>query len=48
MQLAGNSDSYQGVMVLQTLEPDNTQVPAFSVLRSSTGVTMWGYKVPAE
>lgn len=35
---------YKGVMVLQTLEPDNTQVPSFTCLRSATGVTLWGYK----
>ena len=39
---------YKGVMVLQTLEPDNTQVPSFTCLRSASGVTIWGYKVPAE
>ena len=36
---------YKGVMVLQTLEPANTQVPSFTCLRSTTGVTIWGYKV---
>jgi len=36
---------YKGVMVLQTLEPSNTQVPSFTCLRSLTGVTIWGYKV---
>ena len=35
---------YKGVMVLQTLEPKNEQVPAFTALRSATGVTIWGYK----
>ena len=35
---------YKGVMVLQTLEPTNTQVPSFTALRSATGVTIWGYK----
>jgi len=35
---------YKGVMVLQTLEPANTQVPAFTGLNSATGVTVWGYK----
>ena len=39
---------YKGVMVLQTLEPGNTQVPSFTCLRSATGVTIWGYKVPTE
>ena len=38
------SGEYKGVMVLQTLEPDNTQVPSFSCLRSTTGVTIWGYR----
>ena len=41
--LAGGAE-YKGVMVLQTLEPDDTQAPAFSCLRSQTGVTIWGYK----
>ncbi|MBR1548641.1 MAG: glycoside hydrolase family 43 protein [Prevotella sp.] len=41
--LAGGAE-YKGVMVLQTLEPTNTQVPAFTALRSQTGVTIWGYK----
>ena len=35
---------YKGVMVLQTLEPANTQAPSFTCLRSATGVTIWGYK----
>ena len=35
---------YKGVMVLQTLEPKNDQAPAFTALRSATGVTIWGYK----
>ncbi len=39
-----NGSEYKGVMVLQTLEPANTQVPAFTCLRSATGVTVWGYK----
>ena len=40
-----SGDEYKGVMVLQTLEPDNTQVPTFTCLRSATGVTIWGYKL---
>ncbi|MBR1548642.1 MAG: glycoside hydrolase family 43 protein [Prevotella sp.] len=36
--------AYNGVMVMQTLEPTNTQVPAFTALRSQTGLTIWGYK----
>ena len=32
------------VLVLQPLEPANTQVPCFTCLRSTTGVTIWGYK----
>jgi hypothetical protein len=28
----------------QTLEPTNTTTPCFTALRSSTGVTIWGYK----
>ena len=35
---------YKGVMTIQTLEPTNDQVPAFTALRSATGVTIWGYK----
>ena len=35
---------YKGVMVLQTLEPTNTQVPAFTCLDEATGVTIWGYR----
>ncbi|MBQ9357227.1 MAG: glycoside hydrolase family 43 protein [Prevotella sp.] len=35
---------YKGVMVIQTLEPTNDQVPSFTCLRSQTGVTIWGYK----
>lgn len=44
-----NLDSdYKGVMVPQTLEPKNIQTPCFTALDSKTGVTIWGYKVPAE
>jgi arabinan endo-1,5-alpha-L-arabinosidase len=39
------SDEYKGVMVLQTLEPTNKQVPAFTCLNQATGITVWGYKV---
>jgi arabinan endo-1,5-alpha-L-arabinosidase len=39
---------YKGVMVPQTLEPTDTKVPCFTALDSSTGVTIWGYKVPVE
>ena len=39
---------YKGVMVPQTLEPTDTKVPCFTALDSKTGVTIWGYKVPAE
>ena len=35
---------YKGVMVIQTLEPTNDQVPSFTCLRSASGVTIWGYK----
>ena len=35
---------YKGVMVLQTLEPKNDQVPCFTALDSKTGVTVWGMK----
>ena len=38
---------YKGVMVPQTLEPTDTKVPCFTALDSKTGVTIWGYKVPA-
>jgi arabinan endo-1,5-alpha-L-arabinosidase len=38
-------DEYKGVMVLQTLEPTNKQVPAFTCLNQATGITVWGYKV---
>ena len=43
ISLGGETD-YKGVMVLQTLEPANTQVPSFTCLRSATGVTIWGYR----
>ena len=36
---------YKGVMVPQTLEPTDTKAPCFTALDSSTGVTIWGYKV---
>jgi hypothetical protein len=36
---------YKGVMILQTLEPKNEQVPCFTCLNSQTGVTIWGYKM---
>lgn len=39
---------YKGVMVPQTLEPTDTKVPCFTALDSKTGITIWGYKVPAE
>lgn len=39
---------YKGVMVPQTLEPTDTKVPCFTALDSKTGVTIWGYKVPAR
>ena len=39
---------FKGVMVLQTLEPSNTQVPAFTCLDKATGVTIWGYKAPVS
>ncbi len=39
---------YKGVMVPQTLEPTDTKVPCFTALDSQTGMTIWGYKVPAE
>lgn len=35
---------YKGVMVIQTMEPKNDQVPSFTVLNSKTGVTAWGYR----
>jgi arabinan endo-1,5-alpha-L-arabinosidase len=43
-----NGAEYKGVMVLQTLEPTNNQVPAFTGLNAATGVTAWGYKVVEE
>ena len=36
---------YKGVMVPQTLEPTDVKTPCFTALDSSTGVTIWGYKV---
>ena len=33
---------YKGVMVEQTMEPDDTKVPAFTAL-AKNGVTIWGY-----
>ena len=35
---------YKGVMVIQTLEPKNDQVPCFTALSAKTGVTIWGYR----
>lgn len=37
-------EEYKGVMIEQTLEPKNEKAPCFTALRSSTGVTIWGYK----
>jgi arabinan endo-1,5-alpha-L-arabinosidase len=37
-------DEYKGVMVVQTMEPKNDQVPCFTALNSKTGVTVWGYR----
>lgn len=42
INLAGQE--YKGVMMEQTLEPTITTTPCFTALRSSTGVTIWGYK----
>lgn len=42
--VTGSGQSFKGVMVEQTLEPSNDRVPSFTVLNSSTGETMWGYK----
>ena len=39
-----NGQTYKGVMVEQTLEPSNDRTPAFTLLNSATGETMWGYK----
>ena len=36
--------AYKGVMIRQTLEPKNEKAPAFTALRSATGVTVWGYR----
>jgi arabinan endo-1,5-alpha-L-arabinosidase len=35
---------YKGVMVPQTMEPKNDQVPCFTALNAKTGVTIWGYR----
>lgn len=35
---------YKGVMIRQTLEPNNDKAPCFTALNSKTGVTIWGYK----
>ena len=35
---------YNGVMIEQTLEPQNEKAPCFTALDSKTGVTIWGYK----
>ena len=35
---------YKGVMIIQTLEPKNDQVPCFTALNAKTGVTIWGYR----
>ena len=42
--ITDNGQTYKGVMVEQTLEPSNDRTPAFTLLNSSTGETMWGYK----
>jgi arabinan endo-1,5-alpha-L-arabinosidase len=39
-----SEQEYKGVMTEQTLEPTTTTTPCFTALRSSTGVTIWGYK----
>jgi len=41
-------DDYKGVLVPQTMEPKNVSTPSFTALDSKTGVTIWGYKIPAE
>ena len=44
-----NTDAeYKGVLVPQTMEPKNVSTPSFTALDSKTGVTIWGYKIPAE
>ena len=42
--ITDNGQTYKGVMVEQTLEPSNDRTPAFTLLNSSTGETLWGYK----
>ncbi len=39
-----NNQNYNGVMVMQTLEPTSTTVPCFTALRVASGVTVWGYR----
>lgn len=36
---------YKGVMIPQTLEPTDVKTPCFTALDSSTGITIWGYKL---
>ena len=43
-----DGSEFKGVMVPQTLEPTDTKTPCFTALDSQTGVTIWGYKIPAE
>ena len=38
---------YHGVMVEQTLEPTDTQTPAFTAIAATTGTTVWGYQTEA-
>ena len=42
--ISDNGQVYKGVMVEQTLEPSNDRTPAFTLLNSATGETMWGYR----
>ena len=35
---------YKGVIIEQTLEPQNVKAPSFTALDATTGVTVWGYK----
>ena len=37
-------EEYKGVMIEQTLEPENDVVPSFTAMRSQTGVSIWGYR----
>lgn len=38
------STEYKGVLIKQKMEPSTEEIPAFSVMSSSDGVSIWGHK----